>query len=253
MDGSTIGTKKKILCFSNLAIAYYIIGEFSESIKLADLILSLTRELEASNKLAQSAADKPAEVLNNLAIFYMMKGGEHMKTATDLFVTTEKAIRQAKHTSHKSYSTILNNLMIFYFNQKNPVYKKLTEELHQLTKKDLQRKPIYLINIAAVSYKTGDFDAALRVLEALKQMVESEEGVHYFDLDNLKRIFLLSSLNNVRLGRQAEFERDMSAYKSLLPPPDVDPVSFAKAERMHAIALIKFGQVDRAKAILENC
>lgn len=236
-----------------MAIAYYIIGEFSESIKLADHILTLKKELEANNKLAQSAADKPAEVLNNLAIFYMMKGGDHLNTASELFESTEKAIRQSKHTSHKSFSTILNNLAIFYYNQKLPIYKKLVDELHQLMKKEQLRKPIYLINIAAISYKTGDYDAALKILESLKQLVDSEEGVHYFDLDNLKRIFLLSSLNNVRLKRLQEFERDMGSYKSLLPSSEDDPISYSKAERMHAIALIKFGQIDRAKKMLENC
>jgi tetratricopeptide (TPR) repeat protein len=215
--------------------------------------MAIMKDLEASNKLALAAADKPAEVLNNLAIFYMMKGGDSLKTATDLFISTEKVIRQSKHTSHKSFSTILNNLAIFYYNQKMPVSKKLTEELHQLTRREQNRKPLYLINIAAINYKTGEYDSALKVLEGLKLLVESEEGIHFFDLDNLKRIFLLSALNNVRLKRLQEFEKDMNSYKSLLPSAEEDPVSYSKAERMHAIALIKFGLIDRAKQILENC
>ena len=236
-----------------MAIAYYIIGEFSESIRLAEHIMTYMKELEGGNKPGLAAADRPAEVLNNLAIFFMMKGGELLNSATDLFTNAEKAIRQSKHTTHKSFSTILNNLMIFYYNQKNPVYKKLTDELHQLMKKDAQKKPLYLLNVAAIHYKTGEHETATKILEALKRLVESEEGIHYFDLDNLKRIFLLSSLNNVKLKRLQDFERDMSSYKSLLPSADEDPITFAKAERMHAIALIKFGQIDRAKKILENC
>lgn len=236
---------------SNLAIAYYIVGDFAESIKIADRIVGDVEEIEAKSKHAL-AVEKPAEVFNNLAIFYMMKGWEYRDKSEELFRATEKAIRQVKHTAHKSMLTILNNLMIFFFTKKMPECKAITDELHQKIKKSQIKKPLYLINIAAVNYKSGDHESVKKITEALKKLAESDEGIHYFDLDNLKRIFLLSSLNNIKLRRLEEFERDMANYKSLLPPPEDDPLQAAKAERMHAIGLIKFGQVDRAKRMLEN-
>lgn len=243
--------KKKLLYQSNLAIAYYIVGEFTESLKIADQIVSAVENLEtkSSNALAM---DRPAQIFNNLAIFYMMKGGEMTQKANQLFMATEKSARQVKHTTHRSLLTILNNLMIFHYNQKNQEFQKIADELHQNIKQSQLKKPLYLINVAALSYKTGDYETVKKILEALKKMVESDEGIHYFDLDNLKRIFLLSSLNFVRLKKYQEFEKDMANYKSLLPPPEDDPLQIAKAERMHAIALIKFGQVEKAKKILEN-
>jgi tetratricopeptide (TPR) repeat protein len=236
---------------SNLAIAYYIVGDFHESIKIADRIVNDVNDIESKSKHALAVV-KPAEVFNNLAIFYMMKGWEYRDKSELLFRATESAIRQVKHTSHKSILTILNNLMIFFFTKQMPEYKAITEELHQKIKKSQVKKPLYLINIAAVNYKSGEHEATKKITESLKSLAESDEGIHYFDLDNLKRIFLLSSLNNIKLKRLEEFEKDMANYKSLLPLPEDDPLQAAKAERMHAIGLIKFGQVDRARRILEN-
>lgn len=251
MDSSSIPPKKALVYRSNLAIAYYIVGDFSESIKIADRIVQDVDDIESKSKHAL-AVDKPAEVFNNLAIFYMMKGYEYRDKSEVLFRATEAAIRHVKHTSHKSALTILNNLMIFYFTKKMPEYKAITEELHQKIKKSQLKKPLYLINIAAVSFKSGEYESVKKITDALKKLAESDEGIHYFDLDNLKRIFLLSSLNNIKLKRLEDFEKDMANYKSLLPSPEDDPLQTAKAERMHAIGLIKFGQVDRARRILEN-
>lgn len=237
-----------------MSIAFYILGEFSDSIRLADTIVTMISELEKNPKTIFTV-DQPAEVFNNLAVFYSMKSGEHLPLAQQLFQKAEWAVRKSKHTTHRSLMTILNNLAIFYYTQKNQAEsRRISEELHTMVSKNTSgKKPIYMINIAALMHKRGDLEAAEKVLNGLKTLAESEEGVQYFDLDNIKRIFLLSSLNHAKQGKLSQFEADMNSYKSLLPPIEEDVISHNKANRMLAIGLLKLGQLDRARKILENC
>lgn len=239
---------------SNMAIAFYILGEFSDSVRLADTIVAMIGELEKNPK-TNFTVDQPAEVFNNLAVFYSMKAGEYLPLSQQLFQKAEWAVRKSKHTTHRSLMTVLNNLAIYYYTQKNQAEsRRISEELFGIVSKNTSgKKPIYLINIATLMHKRGDLEGAEKILDGLKTLAESEEGVQYFDLDNIRRIFLLSSLNYAKLGKLSQFESDMNSYKALLPPIEEDVIAHNKANRMLAIGLLKLGQVDRARKILETC
>jgi tetratricopeptide (TPR) repeat protein len=255
-DGSSLPPRKKILFLSNLSIAYYILGDFVEAVKLADLVVSSLNSLEAAQTSSKTPAivDQPVEVLNNLAVFNLMRAGEHLAQSARLFAAAEKAARHSRHTSHRSHLTLLNNLCVYAYAKKDSAeLKTFCSELNSLLQKDLKKKPIYLINLASLYHKQGELQEAENLLTLLKKLVDSEEGVNYFDLESIKRIFLLSSLNNIKLKKLAAFEQDMKSYKSLLPPQEEDPLAWPKAERMHAIGLIKFGQVEKAKRMLDAC
>ena len=249
--------RKKILFSSNISIAFYILGEFSEAVTLTDKVVDNLKEVSPglfTNTEVNALVDQPVEVLNNLGVFNLMRGGDYLIAATKLFGVAERTAREYKHTSHRSLLTLLNNLAVFAYAKKNSKeVNRLKEELGHHLKKDIKKKPLYLINLAALNFKQGDHEEADEILGSLMKLADSEEGVQHFDLENLKRIFLLSALNNVKMKRVGEFEKDMVAYKSLLPSIEEDPLSYAKAERMHGIALIKLGQIQRAKKMLENC
>jgi len=255
-DGSSLPPRKKILFLSNLSIAYYILGDFVEAVKLADVVVNSLNELEAGQASNKSPAivDQPVEVLNNLAVFNLMRGGEYLTQSTRLFIAAEKAARLCRHTSHRSLLTLLNNLCVYAYAKKDMAeLKTFCRELNSLLQKDPKKKPIYLINLASLYHKQGELQETEEILTLLKTLVDSEEGVNYFDLESIKRIFLLSSLNNIKLKKLSAFEQDMKNYKSLLPSPEEDPLAWPKAERMHAIGLIKFGQVEKAKRMLDAC
>ena len=148
---------------------------------------------------------------------------------------------------------VLNNLAIFHHSQKNvQETKKAMEELSSAIKREKTKKPLYLLNLAALLHKQGDSEGALKIITGLKTLADSEEGTLYFDLEMLKRLFLLSSLCHAKIKKLVEFEKDMKGYRELLAPADEDPLSHAKADRMFAIGLLKLGCVDRAKKILES-
>ena len=183
----------------------------------------------------------------------MMKGGEHVQKAGSLFERAEKAIRSSRHSMHRSYLTILNNICLFHYSQQSLHDSvRVTDELLAVIRRDNKKKPLYLINTSVMLYKRGELDGCKKILDELKKLIDSEEGTLYFDLDNLKRIFLQSCLVSIKLKQQQAFEVDMKSYRSLLASVDEDPLSHAKADRMTAIGYIKFGQVDKAKKLLEN-
>jgi len=244
--------KKKVVFYSNLSIAYFLLNDLSDSLRLADAIVGIVSELEKNPKTAL-IVDQPAEVFSNLAVFYLMKGGDHIPTSANFFVRAEKAIKLQKHTAHRSLLPVLNNFAIFHHSQKNvQETKKAMEELSSAIKREKTKKPLYLLNLAALLHKQGDSEGALKIITGLKALADSEEGTLYFDLEMLKRLFLLSSLCHAKIKKLLEFEKDMKGYRELLAPADEDPLSHAKADRMFAIGLLKLGCVDRAKKILES-
>jgi len=198
------------------------------------------------------------ENLNNQAIFSYLQNSNLLKNPIKILETALAQIQKSCAQTHKNEFTIKNNLAVFYFLNKN--FKKANDtivEMYSKIKENRQKKPIHLVNLALMVSKSGEILKAKKIIDKILTRIESPKNykedspTNLFDVEFTKKLYLISSMNNVKIG---DFERaleDLEKYGKFLPKGEDDPVAKLNFLRLKAMVFVKMGELGKAKEMLE--
>ena len=161
---------KKLAFLNNIAVGHYVLENKVEAKEAIEAIEEMMGSVNSA-----SARFKIVELLNTRAIFEIIKGTQQnyenaIKHLNDAIERIEKVSR----TCHKSENVILNNLAISYSLVGRHLEAKNTiVNMYSKIKHESQKKPIYMINLAIIISKSGDFKMADKIVDKIKVRIES--------------------------------------------------------------------------------
>ena len=161
---------KKIAFLNNIAVSHYVLENKIEAKEAMETVEEMMESVNSS-----SARFKIVEILNSRAVFEIVKGTQknyemaikHLQDATE-------RIEKVSRTSHKSENVVLNNLAISYsLVGKHEEAKSTIVNMYSKIKHESQKKPIYMINLAIIISKSGDFKMADKIIDKIKARIQS--------------------------------------------------------------------------------
>lgn len=244
----TLKIKKQLIYLNNLAVGNFVVENKMEANEIMAKIEKIIFQEKSKLKNFQFV-----DLLNTRAVFYMLKGTSPMlKNAINLLREAKTVIEKlAKSTPHKSEKVILNNLAICHsLTGNHPQAKEIISHMFQQINHESQKKPIYMINLAVVLAKGGDYNMAQKIISKIKNRIVQQDN---FEFDNqlCKNIYLAGALTQIKMGNYEAALQYLDEYGEYLKPQQEDPVSYAKFKRLKAIVNIKMKKYETAKQLLD--
>ena len=258
---------------NNLAIIQYMMNNKYEAFKrVQELKQILPAESFKNEKKQQKASQAQndeqhkmqnyTENLINQGVFnFLASPSGDLEKPIKCLEEAKRLVKKSGSSHHKNELTVYNNLAVFHFLNKD--YEKSNEtiiEMYSKIKEKRQKKPIYLVNLAIILSKSGQHQKAKSIIDKIKRLIQSGSGLSgqpdglssdFLDLEFRKKLFLTSSVNNVRLVDFDAALEDLERFEGLLPGTDQDPVGHVRLNRMKAMVYIKMGRLDKAEKLLD--
>lgn len=253
IQAEKLGQTKSLCYFNNLGIVGFCSGDkqvFNKSFLNFKKIFENLTENKNSKKLKFTV-----EILNNFAVMILEKSGgsqSERKQALKYFNAALNYINRIINTTHRSELSVLNNIAILEcLNGNYPEAKETIMNLYKKIKHESQKKPVYLLNLAKILHKNNDLNQANKILQKINMLLRSNQQNVYFDTKILRKIYLLTALNNFKLKRYDEALEYLSYFKDLVDGGPENIVENARIDRIEGMIYIGMKDYRKASKILE--